>query len=243
MVRVGDVISYLDMCAIEGVNLQRGMNYRLHGNYSVILMSLRHGAPYADKVIEDGHVLIYEGHDVPKTDANPNPKAIDQPMSNPSGKLTQNGLFYSAAKEYKEGGREPETVKVYEKIHTGIWVYNGIFRLVDACNELVSVKNHSGHQSSQYRKVFKYRLELTDIGTADDNSPSQKDIDHNRMIPSSVKLEVWKRDQGKCVICGSGDNLHFDYIIPYSKGGSSITSANIQLLCARHNIAKKDKIE
>jgi hypothetical protein len=28
----GDVISYLDMCREEGVNLQRGMNYRLRDN-------------------------------------------------------------------------------------------------------------------------------------------------------------------------------------------------------------------
>lgn len=37
----GDVTSYLEMCASEGVNLQRGMNFRLRGDYSVILMSLR----------------------------------------------------------------------------------------------------------------------------------------------------------------------------------------------------------
>jgi 5-methylcytosine-specific restriction endonuclease McrA len=56
-------------------------------------------------------------------------------------------------------------------------------------------------------------------------------------------MEIWKRDKGRCVICGSHDNLHFDHIIPYSKGGSSLVAENIQLLCARHNLAKKDKIE
>lgn len=63
------------------------------------------------------------------------------------------------------------------------------------------------------------------------------------MIPSLVKVQVWKRDKGRCVICKSKDNLHFDHIIPYSKGGSSLTADNIQLLCARHNLAKHDKIE
>jgi 5-methylcytosine-specific restriction endonuclease McrA len=65
-----------------------------------------------------------------------------------------------------------------------------------------------------------------------------KDIVHNRLIPTSVKLQVWKRDKGKCVMCSSTDNLHFDHIIPYSKGGSSLIAENIQLLCARHNLEK-----
>ena len=71
----------------------------------------------------------------------------------------------------------------------------------------------------------------------------RRPTEHNRMIPPQVKLEVWKRDKGKCVICGSNDNLHFDHIIPFSKGGSSLVAENIQLLCARHNIAKRDRIE
>jgi hypothetical protein len=57
MFKQGDVISYLDMCRAEGVNLQRGMNYRLKGELSVILMSLRHGAPYADRIEENGKIL------------------------------------------------------------------------------------------------------------------------------------------------------------------------------------------
>lgn len=43
------------------------MNFRLGGNYSVILMSLRTNAPYADRIENNGNVLIYEGHDIPKT--------------------------------------------------------------------------------------------------------------------------------------------------------------------------------
>ena len=62
------------------------------------------------------------------------------------------------------------------------------------------------------------------------------------MIPSGVKLEVWKRDGGRCVQCGATDNLHFDHIIPYSRGGTSLRADNIQLLCARHNLAKRDRI-
>jgi 5-methylcytosine-specific restriction endonuclease McrA len=45
------------------------------------------------------------------------------------------------------------------------------------------------------------------------------------------------------VVCGATDELHFDHIVPYSKGGSSLVADNVQLLCARHNLEKRDKIE
>ena len=114
-------------------------------------MSLRPNAPYADRVEEDGHVLIYEGHDVSKTPETPIPKIIDQPMNNPGGTLTQNGKFYKAAKKYGNKKSFPELVKVYEKLHAGIWVYNGTFKLVDAWQE-----------NGDNRQVFKFKLELVE---------------------------------------------------------------------------------
>lgn len=231
MIRQGDVISYLVMCGNEGVNLQRGMNFRLRGGFSVILMSLRLGAPYADRIEENGKVLIYEGHDIPMVKGGANPKTVDQVGCNPGGSFTQNGLFYEAAAKYKRSDSEPELVKVYEKIRPGIWVYNGLFKLIDAWQEM-----------SNARKVFKFKLELLDDAGLPSGADLQ-DIDHNRLIPTSVKLEVWKRDKGRCIKCNSQDNLHFDHIIPYSKGGSSLVAENIQILCARHNLAKRDKIE
>lgn len=89
--------------------------------------------------------------------------------------------------------------------------------------------------------VYKFRLRLLE----DETQPSayRSDLDQTRMIPSDVKLKVWRRDGGKCVKCGATDNLHFDHVIPYSKGGTSLDSSNIQLLCLRHNLEKRDKIE
>ncbi|MFC1949022.1 YDG/SRA domain-containing protein [Chloroflexota bacterium] len=230
MMKPGDVISYLEMCGEEGVNLQRGMNFRLHNNISVILMSLRTGALYADRVEENGRVLIYEGHDSPRNSQTPIPKIVDQPMVNPTGTLTQNGRFYETALRYKSGQAQAERVKVYEKIHSGIWVYNGLFELVDAWQE-----------DDNDRKVFKFRFVMTD--EVEEVTTREDVIENSRLIPASVKLEVWKRDKGRCVLCESVDNLHFDHIIPYSRGGSSLVAENIQLLCARHNLAKRDKIE
>jgi hypothetical protein len=230
MIKPADVLSYLEMCREEGVSLQRGMNFRLHGEFSVILMCLRPRAPYADRIEKNGRVLIYEGHDTPGLKGGPDPKAVEQPMANPSGTLTQNGRFYEAATRYKKGETVAELVKVYEKIHAGIWVYNGLFRLVDAWQEV-----------SNARKVFKFKLEMAD--DMEGLPVERRAVDHGRLIPASVKLEVWKRDRGRCVVCGSKENLHFDHVIPYSKGGASLVADNIQLLCVRHNLAKRDKIE
>ena len=118
----GDIISHAEMCLQEGVSLQRGMNYKLKSGLSVILMSLRKGSPYADRIEDDGKVLIYEGHDVPKNLAK-YPKEIDQPQYTPTGKLTQNGKFYEAALHFKNGFQAAELIKVYEKIKDGIWVF------------------------------------------------------------------------------------------------------------------------
>jgi hypothetical protein len=230
MAAPGDVISYIEMCADLGVNLQRGMNFRLREDTSLILMSLRRGAPYADRVEEGGRVLIYEGHDIARTRDGPDPKRLDQPESYPSGRPTQNGLFLDAVKHHKTGEAPPERVKVFEKIRAGIWVYNGLFNLTDAWTE-----------ESDGRMVFKFRLELTD-GSENRNVAQTSVVDDDRVIPSVVKLEVWKRDKGRCVLCGSQNNLHFDHVIPYSRGGSSKEPKNIQILCAKHNLEKRDRI-
>jgi hypothetical protein len=52
-----------------------------------------------------------------------------------TGKLTQNGLFENAAKQARNLERPPEVVAVYEKIHAGIWAFNGFFLLTDAWTE------------------------------------------------------------------------------------------------------------
>lgn len=55
-------------------------------------------------------------------------------------------------------------------------------------------------------------------------------------------LEVWRRDGGRWIICGSDKNLHYDHDIPFAKGGSSLVAENVRLLCAKHNLEKSDKI-
>ena len=60
---------------------------------------------------------------------------------------------------------------------------------------------------------------------------------NTRSIPQDVKIAVAARDGGRCRQCGSTTELHFDHVIPWSKGGAN-TVTNIQLLCGPCNRRK-----
>lgn len=71
-----------------------------------------------------------------------------------------------------------------------------------------------------------------------DEITAWRDEDPLQAIPDDVQLAVWKRDRGRCVLCGSRENLGFDLLIPASRGGSN-TARNVRVLCeqcfqARH---------
>lgn len=225
-----EIISYLEMCQREGASLQKGMNFLASRRHSIVLMSMRPGAPYADRVEDEGRTLVYEGHSAPKNTVDGDPAEFDQSEHTPAGSLTENGQFLRSAREAKQAQKAPRLVRVYEKLKTGIWSYNGEFLLTDAWQE----------QDSK-RRVFKFKLEVPV-----DEMPGvvrDAEFEHNRIIPTNVKLEVFRRDRGRCVKCGATDGLHFDHILAYSRGGSSVTAENIQLLCARHNLEKGARIE
>lgn len=61
-----------------------------------------------------------------------------------------------------------------------------------------------------------------------------------RMPSERLKVQVLMRDGNKCRLCGitvTGDNIHFDHIKPWSKGGETVLE-NLQVLCETHNLAK-----
>jgi hypothetical protein len=206
------------------------MNFNSRDNYSVVLMSIKPSAPYADKISDNGLTIYYEGHDVPGDKT----KRLDQQPANPTGTFTQNGLFKFAIDKAKKNGDYP-LVKIYEKIQMGIWTYRGLFEMKD-----YDYVERSG------RKVFVFTFTVTEqsLGIAEKHGiKKQIDLEQTRQIPGRVKLAVFKRDKGICTKCGSKDNLHFDHILPYSKGGTSLKEENIQLLCARHNLEKSAKLD
>lgn len=225
-----DILTYREMCDAEKVQtLQRGMNYRLNSYYSVILMSQRSNAPYRDKILDDGVTIEYEGHDSAKR-AGIDPKIIDQPRFNNSGTPTQNGLFADTVDRHKSDNTHTELVRAYEKLFDGIWSDKGFFEIVDY-----------KYVSDGVRKVFKFYLRVKDVENKRNITFKLKQ--RTRIIPTKIKKEVWVRDGGKCVICGANDELHFDHDLPYSKGGTSFTTDNVRILCARHNLQKSAKIE
>lgn len=56
-------------------------------------------------------------------------------------------------------------------------------------------------------------------------------------IPERVRREVWRRDGGRCVDCGSRERLEYDHIIAVSRGGAN-TARNIELRCETCNRRK-----
>jgi len=232
--RYREIINYTDMTHREGITLQKGMNFLANRPYSIVLMSLRKGAPYQDQWHDDKGVLEYEGHDTPRKGRG-DPKRIDQPLALPSGKRTENGKFFDAAFAFKTGERPaPRLVHVYEKIADGIWCDRGKHELVDA-----DIKDVPAGRAKT-RRVCRFYLRPAANKKMD--REEERELTITRIIPTAVKVAVYRRDKGQCVQCGAKDNLHYDHDFPFSKGGSSITAENVRLLCARHNLTKGDKI-
>ncbi|MCY3020053.1 MAG: HNH endonuclease [Planctomycetota bacterium] len=63
-------------------------------------------------------------------------------------------------------------------------------------------------------------------------------------IPVEVRETVWHRDGGACTApgCGCGVYIHFDHLIPRSKGGSN-TENNIVLKCRSCNLSKSGRLQ
>lgn len=228
-----EILSYRDMCDRQGMgHLQRGMYFREPPRHGVILMSQRPNAPYEDELSPDGKTLIYEGHNVRRSKDNPNPKEIDQPRLNSSGQPTENGRFASWVDSMRQENISPAIFRVYEKMKKGIWTDRGLYLLEGYDYPWVDD-----------RSVFKFRLVQADFDPSAQHESTTVDIPLSRQIPSWVKQYVFKRDKGKCVICGATDQLHFDHDFPFAKGGTSILPENVRVLCARHNLAKSANIE
>lgn len=89
------------------------------------------------------------------------------------------------------------------------------------------------HRRQELEKII--RQEMIDSGELYGDQPKRPPI------PRDVVDAIYRRDGGKCVYCGSTQNLQLDHIIPFSRGGAT-TIENLQLLCQKCNLEKSNKI-
>jgi hypothetical protein len=91
----------------------------------------------------------------------------------------------------------------------------------------------------QSEGVDQNQTSLTDIEPIMNEEPVFKH--KTKRFPSErLKVQVLMRDGNKCRLCGitvTGNNIHFDHIKPWSKGGETVLE-NLQVLCDVHNLAK-----
>lgn len=99
--------------------------------------------------------------------------------------------------------------------------------------EEIAKKLKEKHRRRELEKIV--RQELIDSGELFGDEPKRPPI------PREVVDAVYKRDGGRCVYCGSVENLQLDHIIPFSKGGAT-TLENLQLLCQKCNLEKSNHI-
>jgi hypothetical protein len=213
------IISAAEIMAREGINLQKGMTFRDARPYirpaglstssldarSPVFLVLPREDGFHDEWDPKNSRYVYQGHDSTTVEGG---KLLDQVVMYESGKLSENGKFYKAAKEFEDGvSKDSLLVLVYEKLDPGVWFDKGPFELVGAAQV-----QEGG------RKVYKFYL-----------SPAGTDMDSEerkeRMIPAAQKTEMWQRYSGRCATCKTEVNLHF---VKEDKGG-------IKLLCASHS--------
>jgi hypothetical protein len=149
----------------------------------------------------------------------------------------------NAKRETKEIGRD-ETLKYIEETTDKYFLFNNELYFTSTKKEPyrytqdqleILLKEFIYKENSKFEKLQK-QIDLFE------KISLEIDVERKREpIPEDVKFEVWRRDGGKCVICGSNEKLEFDHIIPFSKGGSN-TARNIQLLCESCNRKKSNII-
>jgi len=148
-----------------------------------------------------------------------------------------------AAEEQRERERQEEHERYLKqqeeerKQHEEWWEREGKFeaqrKQEEALKKEIAKKLKEKQRRQELEKIV--RQELIDSGELFGDQPQRPPI------PREVADAVFKRDGGRCVYCGATENLQFDHIIPFSKGGAT-TIENLQLLCQKCNLEKSNKI-
>ena len=99
-----------------------------------------------------------------------------------------------------------------------------VWRMIRQLHANGILKQHEGKGIYEYDPDYEHETELKDF-------------------PESVKQEIFKRDNYRCVVCNLGKEegvtIDADHKKPKSKSGEN-TVENGQTLCRRHNLMKKN---
>jgi hypothetical protein len=136
-----------------------------------------------------------------------------------------------------------------------LWAFNeNTIRIrCTSCNKMRWIKPHKADVHNRLRDDLYQSLNdfidvqgrLAGVGVTNvllsvrlDEPPEKtKPSGRNRRIAAETQQYVYDRDDGTCQKCGSTVDLHFDHIVPFSKGGSN-EPENVQLLCSKCNLSK-----
>lgn len=147
--------------------------------------------------------------------------------------------WYHLSDGYSENEKEPRKMET-PPFNGGVtvWFYKGYFLELFPCNN--SDEEIVLHLKA---KVLRHDKSLQSLRAEVESLERVIDVVKARRekISDAVRSFVWQRDRGRCVVCESNENLEFDHIIPFSRGGSS-TERNIQLLCEQCNRSKGARI-
>lgn len=165
--------------------------------------------------------------------------------------LNVNPIYYGWEKFLSKSNLEPKKLNAifrkksngekigYGEDPLGVYLYKNTLYGIDTNKyygkeiELM-IKEHYYKHDEKFKKLQK-EIELFESSDKNIKKSSREPI------PEKVRFSVWRRDEGKCVKCGSNKGIEFDHIIPFSKGGSN-TERNLQLLCEKCNRQKSSKI-
>lgn len=115
-------------------------------------------------------------------------------------------------------------------------VWNELYGLLDQYNRKIWLQ-----QDKKFKQDKKSGQIVVEVNFYAPAAPLPYEQTTRSPIPEAIRSEVWRRDSGQCVRCGSKQNLQLDHIIPVSRGGAT-SVANLQLLCQSCNGSKGKKI-
>ena len=150
---------------------------------------------------------------------------LNLPVKRNNSKLSKEEIFEIIEDLWTKKGSQP-TIREFETTHhTKKIIISNFGTWMQCLKEFIEYKNRTQNTVN-----------------------SIKVINHKTKREPSVSLryDVLKRDNYKCVICGRSPAndpsiiLHVDHIIPYSKGGETAMN-NLQTLCQHCNLGKSDK--